>query len=157
MSMMTPFPRVPINSKPSNKPTALQTNSTRHKHVQKRHAVWLRNAEPTINMSPCIRTHSQVTMAAAQLVPPALSTHLHTGQSNLPPPSSIPGFAATVMQQQQHQYDIVWLSRCITQLENEVHQALSVMDADTGKLLNYRQLMQTKRHGASHQPTNLDD
>ena len=35
---------------------------------------------------------------------------------------------------------------CITQLENEVHQAMSVMDKDTGKLLNYRQLMSSPKY-----------
>ena len=31
-------------------------------------------------------------------------------------------------------------------MENEVHQALAVMDAETGKVLNYRQLMQSTKH-----------
>ncbi len=34
----------------------------------------------------------------------------------------------------------------ITRLENEVHQAMAVMDADTGKLLNYCQLMQSTNY-----------
>jgi hypothetical protein len=34
----------------------------------------------------------------------------------------------------------------ITRLENEVHQAMVVMDADTGKLLNYCQLMQRTKY-----------
>ncbi len=34
----------------------------------------------------------------------------------------------------------------ITQLENEVHQAMAVMDADTGKLLNYCELMQSTKY-----------
>ena len=29
----------------------------------------------------------------------------------------------------------------MNKLENEVHQAMAVMDAETGKLLNYKQLM----------------
>ena len=29
----------------------------------------------------------------------------------------------------------------MTQLENKVHQAIPVLDADSGKLLNYRELM----------------
>jgi hypothetical protein len=31
-------------------------------------------------------------------------------------------------------------------MENEIHQAMAVMDADTGKLLNYRQLMGSTKH-----------
>jgi hypothetical protein len=34
----------------------------------------------------------------------------------------------------------------ITRLENEVHLAMAVMDKDTGKLLNYRQLMNSPKH-----------
>jgi hypothetical protein len=31
-------------------------------------------------------------------------------------------------------------------MENEVHKALAIMDAETGKVLNYRQLMQSQKH-----------
>jgi hypothetical protein len=41
---------------------------------------------------------------------------------------------------------MVRLSRCITGLENEVNQAMAVMNADTGKLLNYRQLMRSTKY-----------
>jgi hypothetical protein len=50
------------------------------------------------------------------------------------------------MRQQWHQRGMVRLSGRITQLENEVHQAMAVMDADTGKLLNYRQLMRSTKY-----------
>ncbi len=38
------------------------------------------------------------------------------------------------------------LTHKITRLENEVHQAMAVMDADTEKLLNYCQLMQSTKY-----------
>ncbi len=38
------------------------------------------------------------------------------------------------------------LTRKITRLENEVHQAMAIMEADTGKLLNYCQLMQSTKY-----------
>ncbi|KAL7523238.1 hypothetical protein ACHAXR_001576, partial [Thalassiosira sp. AJA248-18] len=38
------------------------------------------------------------------------------------------------------------LTRRINRLENEVHRALAVMDAETGKLLNYRQLMKNPKY-----------
>ncbi len=41
---------------------------------------------------------------------------------------------------------MVQLTQRITQLENKVSQALAVMDADTGKLLNYRQLMRSTKY-----------
>jgi hypothetical protein len=50
------------------------------------------------------------------------------------------------MRQQQHQRGPVCLTRHITQLENEVHQAMTVMDKDTGKLLSYRQLMNSPKY-----------
>jgi hypothetical protein len=50
------------------------------------------------------------------------------------------------MKQQRHQRGIVQLTRCITKLENKVHQAMAVMDKDTGKLLNYRQLMNSPKY-----------
>jgi hypothetical protein len=31
-------------------------------------------------------------------------------------------------------------------MENEVHKSLAIMDAETGKVLNYRQLMQSQKH-----------
>jgi hypothetical protein len=33
------------------------------------------------------------------------------------------------------------LSKRIERMENEVHEAMAIMDAETGKVLNYRQLM----------------
>jgi hypothetical protein len=41
---------------------------------------------------------------------------------------------------------MVRLSRRITRLENEFHQAMSVMDEDTGKQLNYRQLTRSTKY-----------
>ncbi len=41
---------------------------------------------------------------------------------------------------------MVQLSLRITCLENKVHQALAVMNTDTGKLLNYRQLIRSAKH-----------
>ena len=31
-------------------------------------------------------------------------------------------------------------------MENEVHEALAVMDTETGKVMNYKQLMQSQKH-----------
>ncbi len=64
----------------------------------------------------------------------------------MPSPTRRPGYAAAVMKQQQHQHGLMQLTRRITRLENEVHLAMAVMDKDTGKLLNYRQLMNSPKH-----------
>jgi hypothetical protein len=50
------------------------------------------------------------------------------------------------MRQQRHQRGMVRLTRRITRLENEVQHAMAVMDADTSKLLNYRQLMRSTKY-----------
>jgi hypothetical protein len=41
---------------------------------------------------------------------------------------------------------MVRLSRRITRLENKFNQAMAVMDADTGKLLNYRQINRSTKY-----------
>jgi hypothetical protein len=78
-----------------------------------------------------------------------MSTQAHARSSIQPPtwqPGTTPGFAAAVMRQKRHQQGMMHLTRKITRLENEVHQAMTVMDADTGKLLNYCQLMQCTKY-----------
>jgi hypothetical protein len=64
----------------------------------------------------------------------------------MPPLTRQPGFAAAVIKQQQHQHGLVQLTRRITRLESKVHQAMAVMDKDTGKLFNYRQLMNSPKY-----------
>jgi hypothetical protein len=67
-------------------------------------------------------------------------------QSGMPTPTRQPGYAAAVMKQQQHQRRLVQLTCRITKMENKVNQAMAVMDKDTGKLLNYRQLMNSPKY-----------
>jgi hypothetical protein len=50
------------------------------------------------------------------------------------------------MRQKRHRQEMICLTCEITQLENEIHQAMAVMDVDTGKLLNYCQLMQSTKY-----------
>jgi hypothetical protein len=87
-----------------------------------------------------------VATAAAQVAPPSLNTRSPTQQSGVPTPTHQSGYAAAVMKEQQHQRGFMQLTRRITRLENKVHQAMTVMDKDTGKLLNYRQLMNSPKH-----------
>jgi hypothetical protein len=143
MLTQTPVPGVPSSN---GAPTNIPTDSTKREHLRKRQAVRLRNAATQISTAPCIRTRAQVATAAAQVAPPYMSTRSQAGQSSVPPPSRRPGFAAAVMRQQRHQRGMVRLTRHITQLENEVQHAMAVMDTDTGKLLNYRQLMRSTKY-----------
>ena len=130
-------------------PTNMPTESAKRERIRKRRVVRLRNAATPTSTSPRARTRAQVATAATQIAPPAMSTRSRVQQSNVPPPSRRPGFAAAVMRQKRHQRGMVRLSRRITRLENEVNQAMAVMDADTGKLLNYRQLMRSLPVSAS--------
>ncbi len=50
------------------------------------------------------------------------------------------------MKQQHQQRRLVRLTCRITRLENKVHLALAVMDKDMGKLLNYRQLINSPKY-----------
>jgi hypothetical protein len=75
-----------------------------------------------------------------------MSTRSQAQQSSVLPLSRQPGFTAAVMRQQRHQRGMVCLTRHITRLENEVQHAMAVMDADTGELLNYRQLMRSTKY-----------
>jgi hypothetical protein len=70
----------------------------------------------------------------------------------MPPSTRQPGHAAAVMKQQQQQCKLVQLTCRITRLENKVHLAMAVMDKDTGKLLNYRQLMNSPKYKKIMEP-----
>jgi hypothetical protein len=70
----------------------------------------------------------------------------------VPTPTHQPGYAAAVMKQQRHQRGFVRLTHRITRLENKVHQAMTVMDKYMGKLLNYRQLMNSPKYKESMEP-----
>jgi hypothetical protein len=53
---------------------------------------------------------------------------------------------SAVMKKQQHQCGLMRLTCRIERLDKEVHQAMAVMDKDMGKLLNYRQLMNSPKY-----------
>jgi hypothetical protein len=146
MLMQTPVPRVPSNGAPTKKPTHMPTDSTKRERLRKRQAIRLQNSATPISTSPHIQIRTQVATEAAQVAPPSMSTRSRAQQSSKPLPPHQPGFTAAAMRQQQHQRDMVRLTQRITQLENEVHHAMAVMDANTDKLLNYRQLMRNAKH-----------
>jgi hypothetical protein len=138
-------PSVPRVHKPVT-PTNMPTKSAKRERIRKRRVVRLRNAATPTSTSPRAQTRAQVAMAAAQIAPPSMSTRSRVRQANVPPPSRRPGFVAAVMRKQRYQRGMVRLSQRITRLENKVNQAMAVMDADTGKLLNYRQLMRSTKY-----------
>ena len=54
--------------------------------------------------------------------------------------------AAAIRTKGQPKCNMQRLLKRTKQMENEVHKALAIMDAETGKVLNYRQLMQSQKH-----------
>jgi hypothetical protein len=85
-------------------------------------------------------------------VPPASRTRSKTANIRIEN-------AAATREKGQLRCNMQRLLKRIEQMENELHEALEVMDAETGKVLNYRQLMQSrniKKHGVNHQQTNLE-
>jgi hypothetical protein len=136
-------------TEPASKPTSVPTTSAKQDRLCKWCIARLRNDTNTTGISPQIRTRVQVATAAARAAPPAMSTWARTRSSTQPPtqqPSTTPGFAAVIMRQKRHRRGMMCLTCKITQLENEIHQAMAVMDTDTGKLLNYCQLMRSTKY-----------
>ena len=75
--------------------------------------------------APAQHTRSKTKAAAKAAAPPASNTRSRARKSLVPKPSA----------------KLRRLTRRVKRIENEVHQALAVMDKDSGKMLNYRQLM----------------
>ena len=71
--------------------------------------------------------------------PPASRTRSKTTSSKIEN-------AAAIKTKGQPKCNMRRLSKRIERMVNEVHKALAIMDAESGKVLNYRQLMQSKKH-----------
>ncbi len=132
--------------KPRSKPSTLAAESSKCERHCKQRATLLRNAITPTSPTTHIRTQAQVAAAASWVAPSFLNTRSRIQQLGMPPPTPQPGFAAAVMKQQKHQCRLVRLTRLITTLENKVNQAMALMDKDTGKLLNYMQLMNSPKY-----------
>ena len=71
--------------------------------------------------------------------PPASRTRSQTARIRLET-------AAATRQKRRPRGKVPTLAKRLARVENEVHKALAVMDAETGKVFNYRQLMQSTKH-----------
>jgi hypothetical protein len=139
-------PHIATITESSCKPTTLVAESSKHELQCKQQSSRLRKAVLPTSSTTRIRTWAQVATAAARVAPPSSNTSAHMQHSGVPPPTRQPSYAAAVMKQQQQQRGLMRLTRCIIILENKVHLAMAVMDKDTGKLLNYRQLMKSPKY-----------
>ena len=145
-----PLPRVPAAlprvPSPTSRLQATTTEAARRERSRKRRVVAIQRATTLLGTTTRVRTRAQVATATARNAPPAMSTRARTRQSSIPPPTSRTGFAAAVKQQRQYRQGLARLTRKVSRMENDIHQAMAVMDTDTGKLLNYRQLMRSDKH-----------
>ena len=124
------------------------------------------------NDGPALRTRSKVKAKEAEAAPPAERTRSKQAVarvSNLPQPTrrtpTLPKNTPSYLKQTQssqtkrnnkgtanavvgsgRRRKLRRLNDRITRLENEVHQALAVMDKDSGKMLNYRNLMRIPKY-----------
>ena len=97
------------------------------------------------NDGPASRTRSKVDQQIKLAAPPAANTAVpkpfitprylkSTKNSRLRSKQGTASLANNIINRHR-------ISKKMNQLENEVHQALAVMDEDTGKMLNYRSLL----------------
>ena len=121
-SMTQPNPQVPPLFTPSV-PRAEQSTKTKRKHRTKKHKTTFHTTAPAHNTRS--RTNTAETL-------PASRTIARTQLSRL--------------ENKTQKVQSSTLYATIAQLEDDVHQALAVMDTDTGKLLSYRQIMRNPKY-----------
>ena len=122
----------------------------------------------TINISanngPASRTRSQTTAKAITMLPPAGRTRSKSTnkarRSQIPMPTARylqptqnsrakrvkAGTANAVMNIHSNKRKFRRLTRRMERLENEVQEAMAVMDQETGKMMNYRQLIRNPKY-----------
>ena len=156
-----PSPRVPIEPTAQSEPPpptshmAEITARLRKKERRRRRQRAARVGDPPLQDDPpAANTRSKTLKAAEAAAPPAARTRSRRRrESGIQQPTRtpskrihLPEQAAAAILQRKKKKRIRRLTRQITRLENEVHQAMAVMDADSGKMLNYRQLMRNPKY-----------
>ena len=120
--MKKPTKQIPTISMPAV-PRVEQSTITKHKNRKKRHKH---------TMSTAVLAHNTRYRTQKTKKPPARRTRAHT--------------QVTRMENKKQKVKSSKVETTISQLENDIHQALAVMDAETGKLLNYRKLMRNPKY-----------
>ena len=132
--------------------------------------------KPANNDGPASQTRSKMAAKAIESAPPATRTQSKQFKSKLQQPTKVPNHlrptkasaAKTTRQGKAHLVQKMFnnkrklkkVHKKIARLENEVHQALAVMDKETDKILNYRNLndyQNTESYGHDHPLMNSDD
>ena len=139
------------------------TNSPAHNTRSKTGATSKVDSSNTSNSSPAYNTRSKTATPKALHAVSAKARHREakktwkkiTNKSN-----NNKGIAQAVSSIKGKRHKQKRFKQRMKRLENEVQQALAVMDQETGKMLNYRQLMRhpdIEKHGPSHRQMNLAD
>jgi len=145
VEFITPVPRV----EPTNNTARIRTRAQQQRKKRKAKDI-KRVATPTT--APANNTRAKVQAAIKAAEPPAARTRARTRISKLKQPTaaytrrSRGDAAAVVDADKRKRRNNRRLSKRMERLENEVHQAMAVMDAETGKLLNYKQLMRDPKY-----------
>jgi hypothetical protein len=137
--------RVPRVHKPATMPQPIRIARSRRTRMIP--------STPTIhlpNQPPALSTRSRTAAANFNKAPPAANTRNKTRPSRLRQPTDFSklrrkGQALSVQLQSpsgRHQF----MQQCC-QMEHEVHDAMAVLDKESEKLLNYRQLLQHPKQG----------
>jgi hypothetical protein len=138
------LPRVPTANQ---QPTINRiSEATRRERSRKRRVGNIQRSTTASDTTPRARTRSQVATAATRNAPPAMGTRSRSRPSGIPPPTSRTGSALAAKQQRRLRRGFDKLTKRVSRMENEIHQAMAVMDNETGQLLNYRQLMRSDKH-----------
>ena len=109
-----------------------QSTKTKHKHRTKKHKTKFHTTSPAHN-----------TRSRTQATGPASRTRAHTQLTKIRNRTQT-GHSGTVY-------------ASISQLENDFHQALAIMDTETGKLLSYRQLMRNSKLKTNRSTSSAND
>ena len=133
---------------PTAPPPSTSRPSNRRRRKQRKAA-----ARAQVSASaPARNTRSRIKAATKAAAPPATRTRAATSLSRLTKPTVSTknktrkgNAAAALMLRGKDRNKLRTLTKRIERLENEVHQAMAVMDAESGKLLNYRQLMKHRK------------
>ena len=145
---MQPVPRVQPFSRVHKTPHVPNVQPRAPTMTSQAHTQVIKLVKPQIR--PCQR----------HTTPPIASTPLSfNAQSNVTNPSVGPPSRNTRFQSANSAKQLQRLTKLMSALEDEFHQAMAVVDNNSGKLLNYRQLLRHasyKISGAYHRQMNLD-
>ena len=137
-----PAPRV--SDRPS--PTVSDRQRSKRSEEPSRHRRVMRekSRSETAHGPPASRTRLQRARAAA--APPAMNTRQRKSLLTIPLRAKPRAALAATTARRHDKSQLRRLTQRISRAENEAMEAMAVMDATTGKMMNYRQLMRSPSH-----------